>query len=99
MRELQNIIERALLTTAEERIPRRIWQQQLMMDEVDTDNLPADMPSNVSLKESVEEFEKNLLCSYMPYYENSRQFAEFLGVEKSTVNRKLKKYGIRITQD
>ncbi|MCI9596090.1 MAG: sigma 54-interacting transcriptional regulator [Firmicutes bacterium] len=100
VRELQNIIERTLLTTKEERIPRRVLERQLALEEQEPETVseldaPDPPPGGMNLKEAVEEFERKLLLSYMPFYENSRQFAEFLGVEKSTVNRKLKKYGIR----
>ena len=96
VRELQNLIERVLITTHDERIPRRVWEQLINIPNVEDDE-KGKTPSIIkgSLKETVEEFEKTLLLSYMPYYENSRQFAELLGIEKTTVNRKINKYNIK----
>lgn len=96
VRELQNIIERALLTTKEERIPRKVWQQQLVIAPDKEETPFKNQELNFNLKQVMEEYEKNLLTAYLPYYKNSRQFAELLGVEKTTINRKLKKYGIKI---
>ena len=46
----------------------------------------------------VEDYEKKLLLSFLPQYENSRQFAKLLGSDKSTINRKLSKYQLK-TED
>lgn len=96
VRELQNIIERALLTTQEEQIPRNVWQKQLLVELNQEDLSLPGHKGKVQLAKLMEEYEENILRSYLPYYENSRQFAELLGVEKSTINRKFKKYGIKI---
>lgn len=99
VRELQNIIERALLTSKQERIPREFWQQQLFLAPVKEELKLKSGDSKFDLKKALEEHEKNLLISFLPYYKNSRQFADLLGLEKTTINRKLKKYGIKITEE
>lgn len=97
VRELQNIIERALLTSNEDIIPRRVWEQQLLT--LSREEEKGIKSTHIAgLREELEEHEKNILISYLPYYENSRQFAALLGVEKSTINRKLKKYGIKVPE-
>ena len=52
--------------------------------------------SEMTLKEAVDEYEKNLILSKLDNYQNIRQFAELLGIEKSTLYRKLRKYDIYI---
>lgn len=98
VRELQNIIERALLTTREERIPRKVWQQLLFNVFDKEESKSSDQVLKFNLKSEMEEYEKKVLLKHLPYYKNSRQFAELIGIEKSTVNRKLKKYGIKIPE-
>lgn len=97
VRELQNVIERAFLTTKGERITGEILEKLIHVSSEDRD-AQGDFYAmkNVGIKTVMEEFEKSLFLAYLPEYENSRQFADLLGIEKSTVNRKLKKYGIGI---
>ncbi|NLD45673.1 MAG: sigma 54-interacting transcriptional regulator [Clostridiaceae bacterium] len=90
VRELQNIIERAFLITPQNLIPRHLWVSLL---NISTLNIPSD--SELSLKEIMDEYEKKILLSMLPKYENSRQFAELLGTDKSTINRKFAKHGIK----
>lgn len=93
VRELQNLIERVSIIYGEKVIPRYVWIRHLNENQSEADELIID--TEKSLKTSVEEYEHNLILSYMPKYKNSRQFAELLGTDKSTINRKLKKYNIR----
>ena len=46
------------------------------------------------LKSCVEELEKEIISARMKNYRNSRELAKALGIDKSTLNRKIKKYGI-----
>lgn len=95
VRELQNVIERAFLTTKGSRITQGVLEKLIHVSsenrEVQGDPYAI---AEVGMKAVMEEFEKTLLLTYLPEYENSRQFADLLGIDKSTVNRKLKKYGI-----
>lgn len=93
VRELRNIVERAILVSNENVVPRLVWANLLMNSENINEGIISE--TKINFKTEVEEYEKNLLIKYMPIYENSRQFADFLGVDKSTVNRKLQKYGIK----
>ena len=96
VRELQNLIERVLITTREERIPRKVWEQLIMLPGTHPEKVVEPKAARLgNLKEAVEEYERFLLEANMKYYKNSRQFAAMLGIEKSTINRKLKKYGIK----
>lgn len=93
VRELRNLIERVSIIYGEKVIPRYVWIRYLNENQSEADDSIVD--TEKSLRASVEEYEHNLILSYMPKYKNSRQFAELLGTDKSTINRKLKKYKIR----
>ena len=49
---------------------------------------------NKPLKENVEEYEKKLILSQMQYYTRTQDLADGLGIDKSTLTRKIKAYGI-----
>ncbi|MDD4593276.1 MAG: sigma 54-interacting transcriptional regulator, partial [Parabacteroides sp.] len=97
VRELKNLIERVSIISNEDTIPRHVWIRHLSNNEKDFNSLAEN--KEISLKAAVEEYERNLLLSYMPKYKNSRQFAKLLGTDKTTINRKLQKYNIRKNND
>lgn len=97
VRELKNLIERVSIISNEETISRHLWIRHLSNNEKEFDTLAEN--TGISLKTAVEEYERNLLLSYMPKYKNSRQFAKLLGTNKTTINRKLQKYNIRKNND
>lgn len=100
VRELQNVIERAFITTKRERITRDMLEKLIHVSGEDSEMVTGSFDmKGLGIKTVVEEFEKSLLLTYLPEYKNSRQFAELLGIEKSTVNRKFKKYGIVIPKE
>ncbi len=88
VRELENLIERLLVTSAEEMIT--------------VDNLPASFKTNtvleqkiIPLRQAVENTEKQLLENAFARYRSSYQVARVLKVNQSTVVRKAAKYGIK----
>ena len=92
VRELQNIIERAFITEKNDIIPRSVWEKLINIME----DIKEEKHSNLkSFQEYMNDYEKAVLLSFLPYYQNSRQFGELLGIDKSTVNRKFKKYNIK----
>jgi len=48
----------------------------------------------VSLQQAIEAVERNLLAKAQERYRNQAAIAEALGVNQSTVARKLKRYGL-----
>jgi TyrR family helix-turn-helix protein len=95
VRELENLIERAFLVTREKVVPRTVWMSDLSAGWNGAGQPQAMPEGGVSLRGLVEAYEKELLASFLPLYQNSRQFAKMLGMDKSSINRKLAKYGIR----
>ena len=58
---------------------------------------PAEIPSNLPLKDARDEFEKQyILARLREYAGNVSRTADALGVERSNLYRKLHAYGIRV---
>jgi len=97
VRELENLIERIIVTQPGSFITKKQILNQLYHGQSDRplSDLNQEKPSELSLREQVEQFEKNLLLQMMPHYKNTRELAKALQVDKSTINRKLNKYRIR----
>ena len=55
---------------------------------------PSDWSEAVTLQQAVEEVEHRLLSQAVERYRNQVEIAEALGVNQSTIARKLKKYGL-----
>ena len=88
IRELQNIIERLVITTFGERIESNHVQSMIKADPVPYGN------EIIPLKEAVEKVEKNLLMAAFREYKTTRKVAEVLKIDQSTVVKKSKKYGL-----
>ena len=92
IRELQNIVERLVLTTGS--------------DEIDADDLPefileasenADsIPRGGSLAEQMALAEKKILSKAAQKYDTTRQLAQALQTSQPTIVRKLNKYHIHL---
>ena len=94
VRELENLIERLYIMSKDTCITSKAIRNLLPgMEAFQTEDK---VLSEMTLKESVDEYEKNLIMSKLDNYQNIRQFAELLGIEKSTLYRKLRKYDIYI---
>ncbi|PLT35559.1 sigma-54-dependent Fis family transcriptional regulator [Bacillus sp. V5-8f] len=95
VRELQNLIERLVLTTPDNTIT--------------VDSLPEDYKEayeiesgqsldTLSLKEAVEQAERNVLVSAAQRYHTTYEIAEALDSSQATIVRKLKKYNIEVKE-
>lgn len=96
VREMENLIESVMVTFKEQEItPAQLTHQMKNLDISDLQedkNLPRKI---ISLKEERELAEKNLLAALFSRHGTPAALAKVLQVDKSTINRKLKKYGIR----
>lgn len=91
VRQLMNICERMLVMADGEVI--------------DIQDLPQNIVSNIShvpsrsaqmtLQQAMDSFERSILVDSMEEHDNQYRVAEALGVNQSTIARKLKRYGIR----
>jgi PAS domain S-box-containing protein/TyrR family helix-turn-helix protein len=93
VRELENLIERIVVTSNENEIkPKHLI---VYFNEVNGENsVVIERDTVESLREAVDNFEKNLLLQMMHYYDSTRDLAAALKVNRSTITRKFKKYGI-----
>lgn len=92
VRELQNVIERLMVSYESMRIT--LSQVKSMLEPKEAGSQTIDPDSGSSLKEQVDEFEKNLLERYLNRFGSAAEAARNLGIDKSTMSRKLKKYGL-----
>lgn len=92
VRELQNIMKRLVIISDDNEVTGAQIIEQL-------DNSDIGMPDNMSvcngLRACIEDYEKNIILSLMESHKGSKALAEALGIDKSTLNRKIKKYGIK----
>ncbi|MEW6660905.1 MAG: sigma 54-interacting transcriptional regulator [Bacillota bacterium] len=97
VRELQNAIERMVVISEGDLIrvphlPETIWPQQEGTQGIKVEYL---MP----LEEARELVEKELVAKALAVSWNTRQAAQILGVDHSTVVRKARRYGLRIAAE
>lgn len=90
VRELKNVIERlAIIMDGNE-----ITEKQALRQVCGQSSEFPQPDEELSLLQQVEDFEKKLLQSTMKKAQNGSEVAKLLGVSKSTVSKKFKKYGL-----
>jgi len=96
VRELRNLVERISILSINE---KSININQLVQDSLSQKNIEDNKNDNVlsyPLKEAREKFEKNYLASQLKKHKgNISKTAEFVGMERSALHRKLKSLGIK----
>ena len=95
IRELRNMIERIILTTAdsvidEENLPTFLIEEAETNTNVNTDT---------SLQAAIEKAEKEILSAALKSYKSTRAMAKVLQVSQPTIVRKLNKYGLTSFKD
>lgn len=93
IRELRNVIERAVVTSAHPVIDDISFLNKNVKNESIITNY-----GPVNLKNEVEEFEKQLILKYVNKYGSLRKAAQFLGSSQTTLWRKASNYGIKSDQ-
>ena len=92
IRGLRNMIERAMVVYDGEHITARQVKNLLKSAGRDKNRLSAS--ENITLNQLMEEYEREVLVSYLEQYHTAAEVARKLHVDKSTIGRKLKKYDI-----
>ena len=98
VRELRNVVERIVIQSSGERISLRDAYESLgvMMHENAEQGSPTLVNNEgLSLKQIMENYEKNLLEEYIRIYKNGTELSKQLKTDQSTISRKLTKYGIK----
>ena len=95
--ELQNIVERLVVTSdteilKPEHLPHSVYQK----DESDNTTSETNKTSDVvSLSHAKEQVERTMLAQAIKMNQTTREIASLLGIDHSTVVRKIRKYGLR----
>lgn len=92
VRELKNIIERCVINTDHEEIDEDDIKELFTYDIASSKYFDVDKGN--SLKEIMEGYEKIVLREYVDKYRTVSEVARQLKVNKSTISRKLEKYGL-----
>ena len=90
VRELKNIIKRIVVLSETDTLDESIL------------SIVGHQPPKAStcfLKEQVRDFEKKILIKAMSLHTTTRSMGEYLGIDQSSVVRKLKKHGLAITKN
>ena len=96
VRELQNIIERLMITTRGTTIHPENLPSFILEAAVNTE--PVLITTGKSLKEALDDAEKEILIKAVEKYKTTRTIAKALGVSQPTIVRKLQKYHIADTE-
>lgn len=98
VRELRNVVERIVIQSPGERISLRDAYESLgvlMHDNAEQGSQTIINNEGMSLKQIMENYEKNLLEEYIKIYKNGTELSRQLKTDQSTISRKLTKYGIK----
>lgn len=93
IRELENVIERLMISSDDEVITKRQTERAIG---VPTDLSGADLSGieGRSLEELMDAYEKSILESMLAKYKRASEVGRALNVNKSTLSRRMKKYGL-----
>jgi len=94
VRELMNLCERLVVMSETEVIDIQDLPAQLFSFTAETEKPMTGWPNEMNLEQIMESVERSLLVDAMKEHANQYRIAEALGINQSTVGRKLKKYGI-----
>lgn len=94
IRELQNTVERLVVTTSKDHI-----QLGHLPYEISSNKNHDVSPSNhLSLKERLSQYEKEIIEKTLQHSSTLKEVSKKLGIDTSTVSRKMKKHGIAVMQ-
>ncbi|MDO4621434.1 MAG: sigma 54-interacting transcriptional regulator [Eubacteriales bacterium] len=91
IRELQNIVENLIIMSDGEKIDVAALPRQFMKEEETTQAVePLELDDDLNLKDALQRAEQQIITRAMEKYKNTRAAAEALGVNQSTIVRKMK---------
>ena len=94
VRELMNICERIVVMSETELVDIQDLPGELVSQVEDPHGIPTNWPDGMSLQQVLDKTEKTILSKSLERYGKQCKIADVLGVNQSTVARKLKKYGL-----
>ena len=93
IRELSNLIEQLVVLLPHDKIDIEDIPSYIRTEYNNSENTP--LVHGWNLQETVAEIEKNLITRAIKNFGSQRKAANPLGIDHSTLSRKIKKYGIR----
>ncbi len=94
VRELMNICERIVVMSETELVDVQDLPGEIVAGAEDPHGDPGNWPEGMSLQQVLDKTERAILSSSLERYGNQCRIAEALGVNQSTIARKLKKHGL-----
>lgn len=95
IRELQNVIERSIISFDGDEITKFQIERILYPKKVPGYIPDIESREGVSIDEMLAEYEKYILETALKKYKNASKVSEILGMSKSTLCRRMKKYGLK----
>ena len=96
IRELKNIIERLVLMTDDAFIDTNLFTENLMLNESGTNTINNNLfiADNKTLKDKIDDYEKEIIQTTLAVSKNMKEAATRLGIDLSTLVRKKQKYNL-----
>lgn len=95
IRELENIIERLIVTSSGEYIEAEDLIDNELEFLLDGDSMNQAL-ENINYKESIKNYEKDLLIRVMKGCKSTKEMANLLEMDPSTIRKKFKSWGIKL---
>lgn len=95
VRELQNVIERSAISFDGDEITKFQIERLLYPKDTGAFIPEAEPRSDITIDEMIAEYERNILEGTLEKYKNASQAACVLGMNKSTMSRRMSKYGLK----
>jgi len=95
VRELENILERGVVLAEGPTITRNELPQEILYTLADVETTPVSTPEGSSLIERTDQLESELIRGALErYHWNKTKAADHLGLKRTTLQYKIKKYGL-----
>jgi DNA-binding NtrC family response regulator len=95
VRQLQNLVERLIVFSSENIISRQQVEFELEREIEKNDLFDLKNISGRPLKSALEELEKKMIIHAIRKSNGNEEAAQLLGIHRTTLIRKMQKYGIR----
>jgi two-component system, NtrC family, response regulator len=95
VRELENVLERAVVLADTDTVTREELPQDLLYLQEDIEPEPSTAPEGASLVERTDQMESEMIGAALDrFHWNKTKTAEHLGLKRTTLQYKIKKYGL-----
>ncbi len=94
VRELINICERLVVMSETELIDLQDLPGDIIIQTKEAGSNLEGWPDAMTLQQAIESVERSILTQALAKYDNQTQVAETLGVNQSTISKKMKRYGL-----